>query len=81
LTGIHQKRERGRCTLCKRKKGVAIAEQVAKGKPCPSNSCEFAAEIAEAIENRNRLKIVPKEKKLVQITEKQSRKINLVKLK
>ncbi len=54
---------------------------MAKGKPCPSSSCEFAAEIAEAIENRNRLRIVPKEKKLVQITEKQSRKINLVKLK
>ena len=81
MTGIHQKTERGRCTLCKRKKVVAIAEQVAKGKPCHSNRCEFAAEISEAIENRNRLRIVPKKKKLVQITEKQSRKINLVKLK
>jgi len=49
--------------------------------PCPSNSCEFAAEIAEAIENMNRLRIVPKEKKLVQTTEKQSQKIDLVKLK
>jgi hypothetical protein len=81
LTGIHQKTERGRCTLCKRRRGVAIAEQVAQGEPCPSNSCEFVGEIAEAIEKRNRLKIVAKEKKLVQIIEKQSRKINLVKLK
>jgi len=81
LTGINQKTERGRCTFCKRKKGVAIAEQVATGMPCPSNSCEFAAEIAEAIENMNRLRIVPKEKKLVQTTEKQSQKIDLVKLK
>ena len=81
MTGIHQKTERGRCTLCKRRKGVAIAEQAAKGEPCSSNSCEFAAEIAEAIEKRNRLRIVAKEKKMVQITEKQSRKINFLKRK
>jgi len=81
LTGIHQKTEKGRCTFCKRPKSVAIAEQVAKGEACPPNRCEFAAEIAEAIENRNRLRIVPKEKKVVQVTEKQSPKINFVKLK
>ena len=81
MTGIHQKTERGRCTLCKRKKADAIADQVAKGEPCPSNNCEFAAEIADAIEKRNQLRIVQKERNLVQITEKQSRKINLVKLK
>ena len=81
MTGIHQKTEKGRCTFCKRTKAVAIAEQVAKGEACASNRCEFAAEIAEAIENRKRLRIVPKEKKVVQITEKQSPKINFVKLK
>ena len=81
MTGIHQKTERGRCTLCKRRRGVAIAEQAAKREPCAANSCEFAAEIAEAIEKRNRLKIVAKDKKLVQITEKQRRKIDLVKRK
>jgi Na+-translocating ferredoxin:NAD+ oxidoreductase RNF subunit RnfB len=81
LTRIHQRTERGRCTFCKRRRGVAIAEQAAKGEPCPPGECEFAAEIAELIENRNRLRIVPKEKKRVQITEKQSRKINFVKRK
>jgi len=81
LTRIHQKTAKGRCTFCKRTKGVAIAEQVAEGEPCPPKRCEFAAEIAAAIENRNRLRIVPKEKKIVQITKKESRKINFVKVK
>lgn len=83
MTRIHRKTARGRCTVCKRRRGVAIAEQAAKGEPCPLNGCEFAAEIAAAIENRNRLRlsIVPKEKKKVHIAEKQSSKINFVKRK
>ena len=81
MTRIHQKTTRGRCTVCKRSRRVAIAEQAAKGEPCPTNGCEFAAEIAEAIENRNRLSIVQKEKKRVYITEKPSPKINFVKRK
>jgi len=81
LTRIHQKTATGRCTVCKRKKGVAIAEQAAKGEPCPTKTCEFAAEIAAGIENRNRLRIVPKEMKKIQISENQSPKINFVKRK
>jgi hypothetical protein len=81
LTRIHQKTATGRCTVCKRKKRVAIAEQAAKGEPCPTKTCEFAAEIAAEIENRNRLRLIPKEIKRIQITENQSSKINFVKRK
>jgi hypothetical protein len=81
LTRIHQKTGRGRCTVCKRRRGVAIAEQVAKGEPCPLDECEFAAEVAAETENRNRIRITQKEMKKIQITEKQSPKINFVKRK
>lgn len=81
MTRIHQKTARGRCTVCKRRRIVAIAEQAAKGEPCPLNACELAAEIAGEIENRNRLRIVPKEMKRIQITEKKRPKINFVKRK
>lgn len=81
MTSIREKTPRGRCTACKRRRGVAIAEQVAKGEPCPLDGCEFAAVIAAEIENRNRIRIVPKEKKGVHITEKASPKINVVKRK
>lgn len=81
MTRISEKTRRGRCTACKRRRGVAIAEQAAKGEPCPLGGCEFAAEIAAEIENRNRIRIVPKEKKRVHITEKSSLKINVVKRK
>lgn len=47
----------------------------------PPGGCEFAAEIAEEIENRNRLRNVPQEMKRIQIAEKQSPKINFVKRK
>jgi hypothetical protein len=81
LTRIHQKTASGRCTACQRRRGIAIAEQAAKGEPCPLGGCEFAAEIAAEIENRSRLKIVPKEKKRIHITEKQSPQINIIRRK
>lgn len=81
MTRIHQKIARGRCTACKRRRGVAIAEQAVKGEPCPLSGCEFAAEIAAEIENRNQIRIVPKEKKRVHITEKESPKISITKRK
>jgi uncharacterized Fe-S cluster-containing protein len=81
LTRIQQKTARSRCTACKRSRRIAVAEQAVKREPCPLSGCEFVAEIAEEIENRRRLKIVPKEKKRVHITEKQSTKINFIKRK
>jgi hypothetical protein len=81
LTRIHQKTARGRCTVCKRRRSVAIAEQAAKGEPCPPHECEFAAEIRAEIENRSRIRIIPKEMKRIQITERQSPKIDVVKRK
>jgi hypothetical protein len=81
LTSIHQKTARGRCTTCKRSRRVAITEQAAKGGPCPLDGCEFAAEITAEIENRNRIRIIPKGKKRVHITEKQSQKFNFIKRK
>ncbi len=77
MTRIHQKTAKGRCTVCKRRGSVAIAEQAGKGEPCPLGGCEFAAEIAAEIENRNRIRIVPREKKRVDIIEKPSPKINV----
>jgi len=81
LSRIHQKTARGRCTACKRSRRVAIVEQAAKGETCPLNGCEFAAEITQEIENRQRLRVVPKEKKMVNIIEKKSPKIDLIKRK
>jgi hypothetical protein len=49
--------------------------------PCPPDGCEFAAEIAAAIENRQRITIVPKEQKRVDITEKKSPKLDFIKRK
>ena len=81
MTRIHQKRASGRCTVCKRRRGVAIAEQAAKGEPCPLDGCEFAAEIAADIENRIRIRIVPQQKKRIHITEKQRPQIDIIKRK
>jgi Na+-translocating ferredoxin:NAD+ oxidoreductase RNF subunit RnfB len=81
LTGIRPTKERGRCTACKRRRGVAIAEQAAKGEPCPWGGCEFAAEIAAEIENRSRISIVPKEKKRIHITEKQRPQVDFIRRK
>jgi hypothetical protein len=81
LTSINQKTAKVRCTTCKRRRGVAIAEQVSKGEPCPPVGCEFAEEIASEIENRNRFAIIPKERKRIDITEKESPKINFTKRK
>src|SRR2546430_13841717 len=81
LTRIHQKTARGRCTVCKRRRGVAIAEQAAIGEPCPLDGCEFTAEITAEIENRNLLRIVQKKKKRIHITEKQRPQINIIKRK
>lgn len=78
---IHQITARSRCTVCKRSKRDAIVEQAAKGESCPQSGCEFAAEITEEIENRRRIRIVPKEKKRIHITEKQSPKIDFIKRK
>ncbi len=81
MTGIRLTKERGRCTACKRRRGVAIAEQAAKGEPCALNECGFAAEVAAEIENRSRLRIVPKEKKRIHITEKQRPQIDIIRRK
>jgi hypothetical protein len=81
LTGINQKTASGRCTACKRRRGTAIAEQAAKGEPCPLGGCEFAAEIEAEIENRSRIRIVPKEPKIIQITEKQRPQIDIIRRK
>ena len=81
MSRIHRTTAKGRCTVCKRSGRVAIVEQAAKGEPCPLSGCEFAAEITEEIENRQRISITPKEKKRVHITEKQSLKIDFIKRK
>lgn len=81
MTRIYKKTARGRCTVCKRRRGVAIAEQAANDEPCPPNGCEFAAEIAAEIENGSQIRIVPKEKKRIDITEKPSPEINVIKRK
>ena len=79
MTIIYQKTGSGRCTACQRERGLAIAEQAAQGEPCPLGGCDFATEIAAEIENRSRIRIVPKEKQMIHITEKQSPQIIILK--
>jgi len=51
-----------RCPSCKRNKNKAISEQVSKGEPCdvPRGNCVFAREIAKAIEEKTKIRIVKK---------------------
>jgi hypothetical protein len=81
LSVITPKRERNRCTLCKRAKPRAISEQTRKKEPCPSSGCEFAAEIMEEIEKKSRINIVPRERKILDVKEKPKTKIEIVKKK
>lgn len=78
-----QKKEKNRCTTCKRSRRSAISEQAGKKDPCPvlERDCDFFKEIEEEIENRYKLKIVPIEKKKLNVTEKQKPKIEIVKRK
>ena len=72
-----------RCPSCKRSKTKAIREQIAKKEPCgfPKNDCFFFDEIKDALEKKNNIKVVIKEKKKtpVRIEKKEKKKINIVK--
>lgn len=75
-----KKKERGRCTVCKRKRRDAIAEQVIKREPCNQSLCELDQDIQNAIEDSFRLNITPKEKNLnLHITPKEKKIIEITK--
>lgn len=46
------------CNICKRKKEVAIREQVEKGSRCGHNQCTFDKEINAFLEGKKKIKIV-----------------------
>jgi len=48
------------CGICKRKKEVAIREQVEKGSSCGHVKCTFDIEIQQALQDKNKIKILPK---------------------
>jgi len=48
------------CGICKRKKEVAIREQVEKGSCCGHVKCTFDVEIKQALQYKNKIKILPK---------------------
>lgn len=46
------------CNICKRKKEVAIREQVEKKAVCGHAKCTFAKEITSALEGKKKIKIL-----------------------
>jgi len=46
------------CSVCKRKKEVAIREQVEKGTSCGHGKCTFDKEIRAALEGKKKIKIL-----------------------
>ena len=46
------------CSICKRKKEVAIREQIEKGTACGHNKCTFDKEIKVALEGKKKIKIL-----------------------
>jgi hypothetical protein len=72
-----------RCPSCRRSKSKAIREQVAKKEPCgfQKDDCFFFNEIKDALEKKNNIKVVKKEKRKtnVKIEKKEKKKINIVK--
>lgn len=71
MAQITQKRRQNRCTFCKRSREKAVNEQLGKNEPCESNFCEFITEIANALEQKNKIDIIPKQKKIIPIVEKE----------
>lgn len=55
-----------RCPTCKRSKRKAIKEQIADGEGCTVNpqDCYFSDDIKIALEKKNNINIIKKEKKI-----------------
>jgi hypothetical protein len=81
LSRITSKKAPTRCTTCKRSSRIAITEQSAKNVQCDVSACDFHSEIKEAIEAKYRLSITPKEKKNLNVIEKEKTKIQIVRKK
>jgi len=47
------------CLICKRKKDIAIREQKEAGQTCGNKGCLFIKEIQQAIDERNKIRILP----------------------
>jgi len=79
LSHINQKKEKNRCVACKRDRRSAINEQVSIGKPCDMNKCGLRTEIADAIEEKFKVKITKKEITKISITKIDQKKIVIIK--
>lgn len=78
---ITQKKNKSRCTICKRNSRTAISEQAATSVHCDVASCDFATEIKEAIEAKYKLSITPKEKTNLNVVVKDKPIIQIVRKK
>ena len=59
-----------RCPICKRSKNKAMQEQVSLRVPCGVIGCVFAREIAKAIEEKTKIKVIKKEPKKIHVVKK-----------
>jgi hypothetical protein len=59
-----------RCPICRRNKNKAIQEQSAQRVPCGVTGCVFAREIAKAIEEKTKIKVIKKEPKKIRVIKK-----------
>lgn len=55
------------CSVCKRKKEVAIREQIEKGAGCGHNKCTFEKEIKAALDGKKKIKILAPVKSTLKI--------------
>ena len=59
-----------RCPICKRSKNKAIQEQSSQRVPCGVAGCVFSREIAKAIEEKTKIKVIKKEPKKIRVVKK-----------
>lgn len=59
-----------RCPICKRSKNKAIQEQAEQRVGCEVAGCVFAREIAKAIEEKTKIKVIKKEPKKIRVVKK-----------
>jgi len=72
-------REIKRCPICKRSKNKAIQEQTTQRVGCGIAGCVFAREIATAIEEQTKIKVIKKEPEKFRVIKKEPKNIRIVK--
>jgi hypothetical protein len=68
-----------RCPICKRSKNKAIREQTVQKQGCGVAGCVFVQEIARAIEEKAKIKVVKRNKPEIKAIKKENSNIRVVK--